>query len=158
VTNELFGRLRTNRIRPLESGCRDQRGTETARASTFEITSSIDCTCSRANSGSISATASDPACDLPDEQLRSHGQAREPTATQVFRLGHLRCHDAGRDSAVASFTSSAAMRCILAADSIRPSRGYRSCHPRPLAGLPFSRCVARRPTWWHTAARTCTDR
>jgi hypothetical protein len=29
---------------------------------------------------------------------------------------------------------------------------------RRAAGLPFSRCVARCPTWWHTAARTSTDR
>jgi hypothetical protein len=26
------------------------------------------------------------------------------------------------------------------------------------AGRPFSRCVARCPTWWHTAAQTSTDR
>ena len=42
------------------------------------------------------------------------------------------------------------------------------CHPpkesptppghRRAAGRPFSRCVARCPTWWHTAARTSTDR
>src|ERR1039457_1114886 len=43
----------------------------------------------------LPGASADPACDPPDKQPQSHGQAREPAATQVFRLGYLRCHDCG---------------------------------------------------------------
>jgi hypothetical protein len=43
--------------------------------------------------------SADPACDPPDKQPQSHGQAREPNPAQVFGMGYLRCYDwgCGRD-------------------------------------------------------------
>jgi hypothetical protein len=39
--------------------------------------------------------ASDPACYPPVQKPQSNGKAREPAATQIFRLGYLWCYDCG---------------------------------------------------------------
>ena len=43
----------------------------------------------------MSGAAADPARHPPHQQSESNGQARECALTQVFRLGHLWCHDRG---------------------------------------------------------------
>ncbi len=43
----------------------------------------------------MSGAAADPARHPPHQQPESNGQARECALTQVFRLGHLWCHDRG---------------------------------------------------------------
>jgi hypothetical protein len=56
-------------------------------------------------------SATDPACYPLDQQPQSDGKAREPAATQIFRLGYLCCYDCGRSGDVHYFLNDSAGEC-----------------------------------------------